>query len=283
MEEIFIPFLTEGNTLYFNSCVPSDEDLENCPYLVLTDDIEWDPSTVDLTDPRPKEIKEIQVSNKTSHTEWAVSTATTQMASTIILNMRISTISTTTSEVTSKTRHSIITPEHLARTWSIGLDKAKETLRATTQKGIRFAIHPIHWRYRVDHLAHLGLNVRRLSTMVYVDHLQSKVKSLSQNTGAFVFTTGAFTKVYTVKSTANAGETLSDFVQDVGVPTDIRTDLATYFTGHNTDFVKETKRLHIKVTYAEKGRHNQNHAAEREIRNLKQQWHNKMMAKAIPK
>jgi hypothetical protein len=42
---------------------------------------------------------------------------------------------TTTSEVASKTRHSKITPEHLARTWNMGLDKAKETLRVTTQKG----------------------------------------------------------------------------------------------------------------------------------------------------
>jgi hypothetical protein len=84
--------------------------------------------------------------------------------------------------------------------------------------------------------------------------------------------------------TANTGEALSDFVRDVGVPTDIRTDLATYFTGHNTDFIKETKRLRIKVTYAEKGRHNQNHAApEREIRNLKRRWHGKITAKAIPK
>jgi hypothetical protein len=255
MEEVFIPFHTEGNTLYFSSCVPSDEDLEKCPYLVLMDDIEWDPSTVDLTDPRPKKICPTQVTNKTSHQDWAISTATTRMASTIISNMRILTISemtVTTNEVASKTRHTVITPEHLARTWNIGLDKANETLRVTTQKGIRFAIHPIHRRYREDHLAHLGLNVRWLLTQVYLDHLQSKVKSLTQNTGAFVFTTGAFTKVYAVKMTANAGEALSDFVRDVSVPTDIRTDLATYFTGHNTDFVKETKRLHIKVTYAKR-------------------------------
>jgi hypothetical protein len=51
-----------------------------------------------------------------------------------------------------------------------------------------------------------------------------------------------------------------------GVPTDIRTDLASYFTGRDTDFMREVRRLRIKVTYAEKGRHNQNHAAEREIR-----------------
>jgi hypothetical protein len=145
----------------------------------------------------------------------------------------------------------------------------------TTQKGLRFAIHPIHRRYRVDHLVHLGLNVRQITKQLYIDHLQSKVKSLGQNTGAFVFTTGMFTKVYPVSSTAKAGEALSEFVKDIGVPTDIRTDLATYFTGRDTDFVKETKRLHIRVTYAEKGRHIQNHVAEREIRDLKRRWHSK--------
>ena len=55
-------------------------------------------------------------------------------------------------EIHSKTRHSIITPEHLLRTFNIGLDKARMALHATTQKGIRTAIDPIFRRYRVDHL-----------------------------------------------------------------------------------------------------------------------------------
>jgi hypothetical protein len=186
-------------------------------------------------------------------------------------------------EVASKTRHTKVTPEHLARAWNIGLEKAKETLRVTTQKGIRYAIHPIHRRYRVDHLVHLGIKARQITQQVYVDHMQSKVRSLSQNTGAFVYTTGSFTKVYPVESTAKAGETLAEFARDVGVPTDIRTDLASYFTGRDTDFVKEAKRLHINVTYAEKGRHIQNHAAEREIRDLKRRWHSKMTTKTVPK
>jgi hypothetical protein len=54
--------------------------------------------------------------------------------------------------------------------------------------------------------------------------MQSRVKSLSQNTGAFIYTTGTFTKVYPVTSTAKAGETLADFARDVGVPTDLRAD-----------------------------------------------------------
>jgi hypothetical protein len=51
--------------------------------------------------------------------------------------------------------------------------------------------------------------------------MQAKVKSLSQNTGAFVYTTGSFTKVYPVIGTGKAGETLAEFARDVGIPTDL--------------------------------------------------------------
>ena len=52
----------------------------------------------------------------------------------------------------SNSRHSTITPEHLACTLNIGIDKANQMLKVTAQKGIRTAAHPIHRKYRVDHL-----------------------------------------------------------------------------------------------------------------------------------
>jgi hypothetical protein len=55
-ENVQIPFLMDGNTLYFDSRVPTDDELENCPYITLTDDLDWDPTQVNLTDPKPKEI-----------------------------------------------------------------------------------------------------------------------------------------------------------------------------------------------------------------------------------
>jgi hypothetical protein len=283
--ETHIPFQTEGSTIYFNSRVPTREEMDNCQYLTLTDDEDWNPTETDLTDHIPKEINAlvrqdglimvaesdqilIDISPIYSHR---------MMTNRVMQSVRV------VSQVASKTRHSKVTPEHLARAWNIGLDRAKETLRVTTQKGIRYAIHPIHRRYRVDHLLHLGLQARRIVKQFYVDHMQSRIKSLSQNTGAFIYTTGTYTKVYPVTSTAKAGETLADFARDVGVPTDLRADLGSYFTGRDTEFVKESKRLRIKVTYAEKGRHNQNRAAEREIRDLKQRWHNNMVGKRAPK
>jgi hypothetical protein len=54
-----VPFSTDGNTIYFDSQVPTVEEMENCQYISLTDDDEWDPSTVDLSVSTTKEIKRV--------------------------------------------------------------------------------------------------------------------------------------------------------------------------------------------------------------------------------
>jgi hypothetical protein len=43
-----------------------------------------------------------------------------------------------------------ISKETLSNRWDIGLIAAQQTLRITTQKGIRQAIHPLHRRYRTN-------------------------------------------------------------------------------------------------------------------------------------
>jgi hypothetical protein len=58
---LHIPFQSEGNTIYFLSRVPTSQELEDCPYVTLTGDDEWDPATTDLTDYVPKEIKEVTI------------------------------------------------------------------------------------------------------------------------------------------------------------------------------------------------------------------------------
>ena len=45
--------------------------------------------------------------------------------------------------VETTTRHSAATPETLSRLWNVGLDTAQKTLRATTQHGMRSAVHPL--------------------------------------------------------------------------------------------------------------------------------------------
>ena len=99
-----------------------------------------------------------------------------------------------------------VSPEELARKWNIGLQTAKDTLKVTTQIGIRTAVHPMTRRVRVDHL---DLHRTRLHGTWYADTLFAKVKSKLGNTFANVFTQGKFTKVVPMTSRADAGKSVS--------------------------------------------------------------------------
>ena len=46
----FVSFETKGSTVFFESYVPSDKELETCPHVVLTDgDTEWDPNSIQMS------------------------------------------------------------------------------------------------------------------------------------------------------------------------------------------------------------------------------------------
>jgi len=182
--------------------------------------------------------------------------------------------------VGTRNRKSQVTPEELARKWNIGLETAKNTLRVTTQKGIRQSVHPITRRVRVDHL---HLHRERLRGTWYVDTMQAKVTSLRGNKCANIFTNGKFTKVVPMESRAASGRSLGDFIDDVGVPEKLVTDGASEFTGKNTEFVKTARRNGTLLHTTEQGRKNQNHAAEREIGILANRWKLRMRKKNVPK
>ena len=90
-------------------------------------------------------------------------------------------------------RHSSPT-QTVSRLWNVGLETAQRTLRATTQQGIRSAVHPIFRQYRVDHL---HFHRKRLHVTFHTDTLFSKIISLRGNKCSQVFTNGAFTTAVT--------------------------------------------------------------------------------------
>jgi len=180
----------------------------------------------------------------------------------------------------SKSRHSAITPEHVSRSWNVGIETAKNTLKVTTQRGIRHAVHPLHRRYRVDNI---HLHRKRLDSHFYTDHMMAAVKSLEGNTGLHVYTNGKYTAVYPTDSRDKAGQAFREFTDDVGIPTKLTTDLASEHTGRKTEFYKAVKKLGgIDLRFSEKGRSNQNHYAEAEIGYLKKRWKQKMRTKGVP-
>ena len=90
----------------------------------------------------------------------------------------------------------------------------------------------------------------------------SKVKSIRGNTCANVFTQVKFTKVVPMAVQYDAGQSLVDLTDNVGIPERLVTDVAGEFTGKVNKFVKEALRMQIQLHTSKQGRKNQNHAAE---------------------
>ena len=172
-----------------------------------------------------------------------------------------------------------VTPEALMEQWGIGIEAAKDTIKATTQLAIRNAIHPLRRRYRTDLLS---LNYRRINEVVFSDTIFSKYEAYSKSTCAQVFATlsGAFF-VYPLKSKSEAGEALRQFAEDVGVPNELVTDNASEMISPGTKFRETANFLRVKVKTIEPHTPRQNRA-ETNVAELRRRYLHLRQQKDIP-
>ena len=297
-DDCFVPFSTEGSTVYFDTFVPTYHQLETLRHIELTSDEEWDPSNVNMQKYQPRgttrfvqQMHRNPISRNEAETDLHLSSISecfcpSTFAQRLIESVHVESrqdIDTTdnrsAAEVVSNTRHSVITPERVSQVFGVGLNTAKQTIAVTTQKGIRRAIHPLNRRYRVDHL---DLHRNRLGGQWYVDHFTAQKKSINQNTGAWVYSNGNMSKVYPVRSRSEVADTLSTMCNDIGIPDRLKMDRAPELVGKGTDFYKLARKRHIDLTYAEPERKNQISPVDVEIRELQKRTRSKMVRKNVP-
>ena len=60
-------------------------------------------------------------------------------------------------------------------------------------------------------------------------------------------------KVIPIPSRSDAGKSLIEFMDDVGIPDYLITDDTTKFTGRHTEFIKEARQMHIRLHTTEQG------------------------------
>ena len=77
-------------------------------------------------------------------------------------------------------------------------------------------------------------NARRLNMTIYFDILFPKLVSLNRNTFAQLFTESEFISLHTSKSKTEAGNFLNKFIDNIGIPMNIRFDRAAEFLGEGT-------------------------------------------------
>ncbi len=275
-----IPLEMVGSTCGVQTRCPTTSELEQCRHIVLSHEEEWDPSRSQIfqvgttTWQSNNDIHEENIFEKQN---IPVGFNTESFISAIHKRRNITPrISATITD----TRHHQITPELIAKKWGIGVDKARQTLKATTQHAIRSAALPLKRRYKTDIMSR---KLRRLSSKFYTDTFFSKGASINGNTCAQLFTDGeGAIFIYPMKSKSKAGDQLIELTHDVGIPNELIMDGAREQTGANTTMMKEIRRLKIKWHTTEPHSPWQN-KAENAIGIIKSKHHNRMVRRKVPK
>jgi hypothetical protein len=123
---------------------------------------------------------------------------------------------TTVSAIRTGDVTSNVTPENVARRWMVGIETAKTSLKATTQKGVRSIPNPATRRFKTQ-MTHF--RYPRLKGMFYADVMEPKIKSVDLQRYAHIIGNGrGFSKAIPMERKNESIYELDDFVKKVGIP-----------------------------------------------------------------
>jgi len=177
-----------------------------------------------------------------------------------------------------------LTPEHLAKLWNVGLDTARKTIEATTCKHYRNIQDGITRRFRPRRNFLRYRQLRLPAGEFYTDTFISKVKSIRGYGYMQVYGNKfGFIKAYPVESKRmqDIGNTLTVFIQDVGVPEKMHTDNAPEMVGRKTPFFKRARKEGIDLTTIEPERPDENYG-EILVKHTKAGTARMMIKKRVP-
>ena len=301
---LVIPMYSQGTKIMFRTRVPTREELEECPHITMTSPRPWEPSEVVLQEAniRRPSITDTPLIQQLGYGSYAYSDATTDEAILHEINpvlvtlkeLAISKVQVNEAATNnqfghdvperrtfvSTERHTKVTEDTLAERFGIGIQRARATLRVTTQRGMRSAILPIARRYKADRF----FQTKRLNGKFATDTLYGPKKSLNANIG---------TQLYTHKCGFNApyhlskvdgqqvGFTLNDFIFEYGAPEHLTFDGAMVQRGRGTHFMSTIRKADIRYHVSAPRRPNEN-PAEASIREVKKRWYRLKAKRNIP-
>ncbi|MGH7954921.1 MAG: hypothetical protein ACREOZ_03080 [Gloeomargaritales cyanobacterium] len=192
-EDYRIPLDLFGCISYIPTRSPTTFELDNCEWLDLTADDDWDPHSPDFKR-QEEDIREHGNSSRLDRNilsanahdcviSSVLSSVLSSVSSSLVNDNMIQTLEDKVmirniNVARSKPRKPNISKEDLSLRWGIGLETAKRTLNVTTQKCIRNAVHPLHRRYRTKQQQ---LRYNQLSSRLCSDTMFSFHKSIRNN------------------------------------------------------------------------------------------------------
>ena len=245
-DDYSIPLSLHGVTSYFPTRKPTmaewDDAKSHCIELTY-DTPEWEPHSNTFHDQEVNAFDNAHVGNRGPNRFLGSLSSSLQGAATTVLNMSTNSssvlsemspilnddyfISALRSNVqvslTSSKKRSGITPEALVQNWGIGLEAAKRTVEATTQRGIRTVANAsLSRRFRTNDRQ---LRYRRINTDVFTDTMQSSVISKRKNKYCQLFSAPfGWARAFPMQKKSDAHEGLSTLFKRDGVPNNLIMD-----------------------------------------------------------
>jgi hypothetical protein len=304
-----IPLRGAGTKLLFTSRSPTDDELATCPRIELTSKRPWNPSNLrmssvetDKSDDQPttpwkRQIREVYSSRvertRSLYLDPRSDDAILDSIDPLLVDFggcrsvgQVHQYDPDTEDIptrrtfTSTERHARITAEELSDTFGIGIQRARATLTATTQRGTRSAILPLSRRYRADRM----FQKRHLNLKISSDTGYFKAKSLHGNIASQIyFHKSGFAACYHVPKVDDEriGPTLPNFIDEYGIPEELTVDGAAVQIGQHTKFMDAIKRNQINYHVSHPRRPNEN-PAEGGIREIKRRFYRMISKHSIP-
>ena len=270
-----IQLKTKGTKIFFETRAPSERELRDCHRIDVTSKREWNPENVTMSKVQTRQTDDIEDGLK----ERMLAKVPHTIAEIMRYDGDLEDLPTRQT-YTSYERHAKLSAEVLADRFGIGLERAKATLKATLQRGVRSAILPISRRYRADR----QFGVKRLQGKFATDTMWAKSRSLNSNIATQIYSHKCgFSAAYHMDkaNNENVGYTLRAFISDYGAPERLKYDGAAVQVGRKTIF-QETVRKHDIKTHVSGPRRPNENPAEGAIREIKKKWYRIQAKKNIP-
>lgn len=222
-EKIRLPLLMDGVISYLPTRYPTDFEVSNCLHLELTSRSEWMPHS-DSFQANESAITQDRIFVAPDRQIYAMQSTCIagKECMSNIFSENVNIYHSNISSAASSLRNGTVSKEALSRIFHIGLETAKRTLAATTQLAIKNVIRPISRRYRTKQ-AQFRYNL--LNCTIYSDTMFSSTKSISGNNCGQLFANNkGFCKFIPMEKESEAGDSLAEFIQDVGIPKGMHTD-----------------------------------------------------------
>ena len=235
-QDVRLSLLMHGPVPYLPVRSPTDEDLEECVHLDLTcGDHAWDPECLTTTD---RGISSVSQSYYRDDGLTRLEIDNLQQREMLDLEYDLlgydicdAIHETTGISAVKHTSHGELTPEYLSKLWSINIENAKRTLRATTQESIRILQGKITRRVQTRAHQNRYNQLRGYLGRFASDTFKSNVRSLRGNNYIQLFCNrGNYSKCFAMKKKEDAHHALDRFIHEVGIPHEMLTDGALELT-----------------------------------------------------